>query len=231
MDQGGRYILWAHLVGEVTLTPQELLAHLQAQTSRLLSLRINQNQKNVLSATLPTPESMRLSVHEMFLEAPGEVLDALVAFVQRKETKESRAALRRYIHGRVEEKREFPVTTRGLFYDLGKVYESVNEEYFGGELELGITWFGRVQRRRRVARLGEYCYGTKLVRIHRQLDSKRVPWQFLHFVVYHEMLHHVVPAHVSSSGRVYPHTEEFRRREREFAHFEWVKRWERRGWT
>lgn len=209
------------------MTPQELHLYLQQRLSYRLHLRINRNRTRLIGATWPDRHTVRLSVHHRFLEAPPQVVDAIVSFAQRKETSQSRSALRRFI-SQLSTGGMRATGAQGRFFDLEEVMAQINQFYFGGDLDLSITWFGRKWRSRR---LGEYCRDGALVRIHRQLDSAKVPWQFLHFVVYHEMLHHVVPPHVSKTGRVYPHTAEFRRREREFAHFEWAKRWERDGWT
>ena len=49
---------------------------------------------------------------------------------------------------------------------------------------------------------------------------------FLEYVVYHEMLHSVVPDEFTPEGRRKVHTEEFHRREREFVHYRRARRWE-----
>lgn len=215
--------------GSSNLDPQELLLYLQSKTSPALSLRINHNRKTMVSLRRLGQASLRLSLHERFLTAPPEVVDAVIALIRSEESRASRALLRKFIHEEVEvgPVRRGPLTTQGVVYDLQAVYDQVNRDYFGGELQLTIGWFGRRRRRIRGGRVGEYCYGADLVRIHRQLDNRRVPWQYLHFVVYHEMLHHLVRPYVGPTGRIYPHTREFRERERQFAHYDWVKQWER----
>jgi hypothetical protein len=45
-------------------------------------------------------------------------------------------------------------------------------------------------------------------------------------VLYHEMLHSVVPDEVLSQGRRRVHTEEFNRRERQFPGYRRARRWE-----
>lgn len=210
------------------MTFDELFLYLKERTEFRLHLRLNQNRSRLIGVSWPDRLTVRISLHELFLNAPLEVLDAIALFASQKERRESRALLRRFINGQSPPAELPDLVTKGRYFDLESVQREVSESYFGGELTLPITWFGRKGRARR---FGDYCRDSHLVRIHRQLDRAAVPWQFLHFVVYHEMLHHVVPAHVASSGRIYPHTAEFRRREREFAHYEWAKRWERNGWA
>jgi hypothetical protein len=58
------------------------------------------------------------------------------------------------------------------------------------------------------------------------LDQPFVPGWFLRYVLYHEMLHSVVPDKVLSQGRRRVHTEEFNRRERQFPGYRRARRWE-----
>jgi hypothetical protein len=51
------------------------------------------------------------------------------------------------------------------------------------------------------------------------------PW-FLRYVLYHEMLHSVVPDKPLPGGRRRVHTEEFNRRERQFPSYLRARRWE-----
>jgi hypothetical protein len=83
-------------------------------------------------------------------------------------------------------------------------------------------------RRTRTAslQLGSYSYEDRLIRIHRVLDRPGVPRYVVESVVYHELLHADLPP-VTRRGRRYFHTPEFRRRERQFRHFERADRWVR----
>ncbi len=55
----------------------------------------------------------------------------------------------------------------------------------------------------------------RTIRIHPLLDDSRVPRTFVEYIVFHEMLHAVVPSD-RSSGRRYDHPEAFRVLERSF---------------
>ncbi|MEJ7703308.1 MAG: hypothetical protein WKF47_06460 [Geodermatophilaceae bacterium] len=54
-----------------------------------------------------------------------------------------------------------------------------------------------------------------------------MPLWFLEYVMYHEMLHSVVPDEIGPSGRRRRvHTDEFYRREKEFPQYRRARRWE-----
>jgi hypothetical protein len=59
------------------------------------------------------------------------------------------------------------------------------------------------------------------------LDNVWVPRYFVSFVIYHEMLHHVMPATIVG-GRRLLHPPVFQARERMFRDFERSIAWERR---
>ena len=66
-----------------------------------------------------------------------------------------------------------------------------------------------------------FIFGTiqeedRVIRINPALDQPFVPLWFLRYVLYHEMLHSVVPDQKLSANRRRVHTDEFNRREREF---------------
>jgi hypothetical protein len=65
-----------------------------------------------------------------------------------------------------------------------------------------------------------------VIRIHPLLDQPFVPRWFLEYVLYHEMLHSVVPEETDAAGRRRVHTEEFYRREKAFPRYRRARRWE-----
>ena len=73
--------------------------------------------------------------------------------------------------------------------------------------------------------MGLYLIDEQLIRIHPALDQAFVPRYFVEWVVYHEMLHHVIPMPMVNGRRVY-HSPEFRARERDYADFERAREWE-----
>jgi hypothetical protein len=119
------------------------------------------------------------------------------------------------------------IETQGELYDLKSIYNSINENYFNGKLELQITWFGSASRKaRRHRKLGLYCFNEKLIKIHRLMDRSEFPPYFISYVVYHEMLHSVCPPVKAKRGRFRIHHHDFRKKEMEFAEYGVAKRWE-----
>jgi hypothetical protein len=116
----------------------------------------------------------------------------------------------------------------GEYFDLKALFDKVNSEYFDDALKgYNITW----GRRRKLPPKEYFVFGTiqeedKVIRIHPLLDAPFVPTWFLEYVIYHEMLHAVVPEEIDEKGRRKVHTEEFYRRERLFHCFHRARRWE-----
>lgn len=116
----------------------------------------------------------------------------------------------------------------GCVYDLEKIYRDLNVRLFQGELALKIGWFGR-KRSGHACRvvLGSYHREEKTIRIHYSLDNADIPLFFIEYLVYHEMVHSVVPCEYSSSGRAVVHGKKFRELERRFPMYEAARTWER----
>ncbi len=108
----------------------------------------------------------------------------------------------------------------GEQYNLQEIYEALNRQYFGNKLCLGITWFGnKCPPASRCVVFGAYHERLRLIKIHRRLDRKEIPLHFVSFIVYHEMLHHVLPPISGRGNRRSVHHHAFREREKEFFHY------------
>lgn len=105
---------------------------------------------------------------------------------------------------------------QGRHFNLKEIYDRVNERYFANELQLHITWFGtgKMDYRRRVM-LGSFHRHHKLIKINRVLDQADTPPFYVEFIVYHEMLHHVLPPIIERRKRFIHHTA-FKEREKQF---------------
>jgi hypothetical protein len=174
-------------------------------------------------------------VHHMFLDAPAAVVDALVRYVTRGD-RDASATLGDHIEDNgfrlARRKRSAPLVSKGKHHDLLELFEGINERYFGGGINAVITWGKRPTRKtkgapQRTIKLGSYSAVDRLIRIHPALDQKWVPRYFVAYVVYHEMLHHVIPGS-RGLGRVNLHPPEFKEREKQFRYFERALQWERR---
>ncbi len=166
-------------------------------------------------------------VHHMFLDAPGEVVEALAGFGRPGPAPRRRSAGRRidaWVRGhrtRIGEGRPARLEPRGRFHDLAALFREENEAWFGGVVSARIGWGSlRGAGRRRSIKTGVYLHDQRVIRIHPALDRPEVPGFYVRAVVFHEMLHQVVPV-VERRGRRVVHPAEFRRRER--AHPDWAR--------
>lgn len=181
---------------------------------------------------------MRLSVHKMFLTAPDSVLEAIVHYIQGKthERRKHALTLRVYIQEHLAQNDYShlldprKLVKRGTHYDLDAIYQDLNRTYFNDQLSLEITWYGRkMQRPKRRVTFGQYLDGLRLIKIHRMMDDPFFPSYFVEFIVYHEMLHAVVPGSAGRGDRFLFHTKEFKRREKEFAEYAKALTWEKKN--
>lgn len=123
---------------------------------------------------------------------------------------------------------------QGEHYNLQEIYDQINREYFEGKLSLQITWSGMKNHlpKRKVI-LGSYHQDQALIRIHRRLDQAHVPYHFISFIVYHEMLHHVLPPLKRTKNGRRIHHPEFVEQEKQFKEYELVKETKKslkKGW-
>jgi hypothetical protein len=172
-------------------------------------------------------------VHHMFLDAPASVMDSLVRYVTRGD-RDASATLGDYIDSNgfrlARRKRNDPLVTKGRHHDLLSLRDDLNERYFDGAVNALITWGKRPTSRsptRKTIKLGSYSPVDRLIRVHPSLDRTWVPRYFVAYIVYHEMLHHVIPGS-RGLGRVNLHPPEFKAREPQFLHFERAIEWEKR---
>jgi hypothetical protein len=124
--------------------------------------------------------------------------------------------------------RQFSFAEQGRFFNLRAIFKKLNAKYFGNRLRgYSIVWGRkRKQRPRDYIVFGTIQEEDRMIRIHPLLDRAFVPTWFLEYVVYHEMLHAVVPDRFDESGRRVVHHEDFNRRERRFHWFRRAKTWE-----
>ncbi len=116
----------------------------------------------------------------------------------------------------------------GRYHDLCAILAELRARYCPQSAEVEITW-GRRSRpgRHRSIRFGVYQPDKRRIRIHPALDQAFVPRYFVEFIVYHELLHHLIPA-VRVNGRYQIHSAEFRTCERSFPHYAEAIAWRRR---
>jgi hypothetical protein len=210
---------------------QALERRLRIASTGPVILSITDNRHSIITHRVQRG-ILHARIHHMFLDAPAPVVDALVRYVTRGD-REASATLGDYIDANgfrlARRKRSAPLIAKGKHHDLLKLFGEMNDRYFDGEVNALITWGKRptTKSARKTIKLGSYSAVDRMIRVHPALDQKWVPRYFVAYIVYHEMLHHVIPGS-RGLGRVNLHPPEFKERERQFRQFERVLEWEKR---
>lgn len=132
-----------------------------------------------------------------------------------------------HIRGRVAEqeknrppRRKPHYGIQGARHNLLEVFDRINRDYFGGRLKQPpLSWTRTASRRR----LG-YVDGKGRVYISRVLDRPSTPGYAMDFIMYHELLHLVIPSE-KKGRRTYHHTRAFREAEKRFKHYSKARKW------
>lgn len=199
-----------------------------------VQLAVTDNRHRMVSHSR-NRRALKVRVHLMFVGGPDAVVEALVAYVLHG-CRESSTILGDYIHAngnRIRPDRPISGTLRaqGEVHDLEPLLDEVCETYLGlPSPDLYVTWARRTAprgRQRKTIKLGSYSPAERLIRVHPALDQAWVPRYFVSYILYHELMHDIVPP-VRMGQRVLLHPPEFRRREREFRDFERALAWETR---
>ncbi len=104
------------------------------------------------------------------------------------------------------------LTSRGHFYDLEEIFDSLNARFFHGLLgRPTLTWSAHYARRM----LGHYDSAHNTIVVSRVFDRADTPRSAVEYLVYHEMLHLKHPVRVKA-GRRCVHSREFQAEERLF---------------
>jgi hypothetical protein len=211
---------------------QALERKLRGAFSGPVILSITDNRHSIITHRVQRG-MLHARVHHMFLVAPAQVVDSLVRYVTRGD-RDASAILGDYIDANgfrlARRKRNVPLVTRGKHHDLLTLMHDLNGRYFDGAVNALITWGKRPTasaEKRKTIKLGSYSAVDRMIRVHPSLDRNWVPRYFVAYIVYHEMLHHVIPGS-RGLGRVNLHPPEFKEREQHFRHFERAMEWEKR---
>jgi hypothetical protein len=176
-----------------------------------------------------------LRVHHLFARAPVSLLRTLVRFCFGRITRKTSRTIRAHLMDFVEAHREETLSVyprsrrlppRGEHYDLEDVLEKVRRQHVRElKSQPEVAWTRRAHR----TLMGKWIPNppphANLILVNRLLDCETVPAYYLEFIVFHELLHELMPIS-RSCGRWVHHPPEFRRRERRFPHFDRAQRWE-----
>jgi hypothetical protein len=207
---------------------------LRRESGRLVCLTLTDN-RSVLLSFRRVREQVFLRLHRMFLHAPDGVVCALARGLRRGRRHAAAGAVRRFMNDNLHRVRTLPRTlppliSAGRAHDLGRVFERINAQFFGGSLQVPITWGrGSGRARRGGLTFGSYDPVLRLIRIHPVLDRPEVPLYFLESVVYHEMLHHHMGGVPDRAGRTVYHSRAFRAAERRYPWHAQALAWEKQN--
>jgi hypothetical protein len=215
-------------------------AHARASGwSRNLAVRLGQpvrlivtdNRSTMLSAKSKGGR-LEVRLHHMFLTADEDVLSAVGDYLGGGGATAA-AVIDRFVEQHrnrfvAAPRSQSELRTEGHHYDLGAILDDLGRRHFGGRVDVRITWGKRVRPKRgqRSLQLGTYLPEERLIRVHPVLDQPWVPRYFVEAVVFHEMLHHDMPA-VVQNGRRHYHTAAFRKRERSFEYHFAAEQWQK----
>jgi hypothetical protein len=214
---------------------QQLEKSLRRVLGRRIILAITDNRRTMITAR-SVGGALDVRVHHMFLDADLFTQNALGRYL-RYGDRAANSAIGSYIEANQQRIRPATRRTRGLRtqgrkHDLKAIFGRLNDTYFQGMVDANVSWGRRTRARpdtggqRSSIKLGTYCADRKLIRIHPTLDRSWVPRYFVEYVVFHEMLHHMMPMPVKA-GRRELHPPQFREREQRFRHFTRAIEWER----
>jgi hypothetical protein len=212
---------------------QQLERALRRVLGKRIELAITDNRRMMLS-TRDMRGSVLVRVHHMFLDADPFTQHALGRYL-RFGDRSSSSIVGAYIEANEQRirpsRRRHKVHTAGQKHDLSAIFNRLNDTYFQGMVDASVTWGRRTSPKnelRESIKLGTYCAERKLIRIHPTLDRSWVPRYFVEYVVFHEMLHHMIPMPVRD-GRRSLHSPEFRESERRYRRYAEALEWEQKN--
>lgn len=224
-------IVQHELFPDDTGVSKELLHDLLSEgASCPVRLTITTNRVSMASVSFKPDGSAQVRLHESFLKAPKEVVEALAAYIRDK-GKEDWGIVAGYarsiVSGRKRPARRVKGDSAGKVYDLKDIRDEVNKTFFNGRVSCGIEWArarpATRKKRSRSIRFGSWAADESTVKINPLLDDTRVPYEFVRYIVFHEMLHAVVPM-MNHKGRRYYHPPAFKSLERSFPDIERMHR-------
>ncbi|NLN91852.1 MAG: M48 family metallopeptidase [Candidatus Hydrogenedens sp.] len=209
---------------------KRLQASLEEKTGLVVELTITDNQSRMISFKRePSEKKVSLRLHHMFLEAPDPVIRDLVHWILHPRSKKYPNRFQAFIDENSSRIRRTAVrgTTRvrGEIYDLEALYKEINRDSFNNRVTAGITWGRHTKGRTRSICLGNYRRTEHMIRIHPRLDQDFVPLFVIRHIIYHEMLHSLMPVERNARGQRRVHSAAFNREERKSPDFEAAEAW------
>ncbi len=237
------------------LGEEDLRFELERRSGMAVQLLITANRSSMVRVRRGGDGTARVRAHRVFLWSPKPVLRALGRFVRSPRNRDARETLSAFLRGeddrvtlcddvgvettdasssedasaRARRRRE-RLRTAGDHVDLAAVFDRVNRDQFADRVRAAIGW-GRSTGRGpvRTIHFGSFAADAAggIIRIHPSIDRPFVPSFFVEFIVFHEMLHSLVPIERGPDGRRVVHGPEFRELEERHPDYGRAKAWER----
>lgn len=165
-----------------------------------------------------------IKLNKTFLYADENVFKDILSFIKtgNKKTPELKNFIKTNLN-LLKKQKNITKTTKGKFFDLEEIFNSLNNKYFENSIKSGITW-GRTKKgyvKKRI--LGSYDPINDIIRINPFLDNNTVPLFYIHYVIYHEMLH----AFLKDKEKRW-HGKLFKELEKRFEYYKEAIQWEKR---
>ncbi len=174
--------------------------------------------------------NINLVVSEGFINADDEVLKALVQISLLGKTNVMTLTVREFasLDEYSDVLLELDLITetitengKGKYYNLEKLFDKINREYFAAKLEKPRLTWNQIQTYRK---FGHYEPARDRIVISLTLDEAAIPEFVVEFVLYHELLHKY-HGEKWVNGRRMVHTPEFRRDESNFKYYHEAEAW------
>ena len=196
-----------------------------------VDLVLTRNRSSIVSIRFISEMHASVRIHAGFLHAPEEVRRSLARFLRTRKSSDWKVVAE-YARG-IDTSSERGAAAeagycgRGEVHDLVALAAEVNRKFFKGRVKYRIGWGRHSSSRGRgrgiSIRYGSWDPRSAMIRIHPLLDDSRVPADFVRFIIYHEMLHAIVPSETNGERRN-DHTAFFRRQERAFPDYDRMQR-------
>lgn len=202
------------------------LAALIPEPSRIV---LTHNRSSLISVQAGKDGAPTARIQHAFRAADKKTMKALARFIQKADKRSGKkidAFLREnrdLLEAMAREPNQRPRNiARGRHYNLKNIMKKVMRDHGLRLSKIEITWSARPrkQRRRSSIKFGSFCYSTRTIAVHPDLDNPLVPDYFVEYIVYHELLHALFPPVSGNNRRRAVHTREFKRFERKFNRFE-----------